>query len=459
MVIKPEQRNTFIFLAVLFIYLVYMSWTTHLWNDEHVFYRFSWFFQNYNNNFFADIINYSKQAFHPPLYLTFLLIYTKLAALIAEPSVFFLRFPSILATCFSIYYILKDLQFKTKYILLLFIILSFQVQVFFYAFDLGPYAITFLFSTLYITKLSETWKRDCSVKKDFFILTFYIAVLSYLHYFGTILVFCCGIVYITRSFFLKNNFRLYLITHYLGFLLFFPWLILSFSKVTQTTPANEILTNQSSTNLWFDFITSLTSFSGNSLIMFVFIFLIILSSYRNKPNLVLSFLFFLVLINLRSLLIYPLFVARYNIPLLPVLFILFCSGIDRLTSSRKTYFLYIFILLAHAPSLSDYKKSLDARWLNPPYLLEFISKIKRENTKYSFYFFFNSQLDLYPYKSVININQFDLHPVGLECDPSKYNAPAIALTIEQFCPSQLLILNGFKLLNKEYGSKIWIKDE
>ncbi len=459
MIIKSERRNTFIFLIVLFAYLLYMSLSTHLWNDEHVFYRFAWTFQQIKSNHFLDILNYSKQAFHPPLYLIFVLISTKIANLFIDPSFVFYRFPSVVATCLSVYLILKELKFKNKSILSLIFILSFQVQVFYYAFDFGPYAITFLFSTLYIIKLSQTWNKETLDKKDLFYLTFYIVGLSYLHYFGTILIFCCGIVYISRSYLLKKNFRFYLASHVLGFLFFLPWLIYSFERLSQNSLANTQMIQQENVNILFDFITFMTSFSANSLLLLMFIFCIILSALKNRPNLVLSFALFLFLINLRSVTVFPLFIARYSIPLLPILFILFCVGLDHLASTKKVYFLYVFFLLSQGPRLDDFNRSIDARWLNPPYQLQLISNIKRQDTKYTFYFFFNSVTDLYPYESVFDRTQFNLHPVGVVCDPTKFIAPAIFLTTELFCPSQLLLSNGFSLLNEEYGSTIWIKDE
>lgn len=460
MMFANGKRNCLLFVLIIFLGLLYLSSTVHIWNDEHVFNRFSWTFNNFGLNRFIHIFYYSSGSLHPPFYLFFLYIYSKTIAFFTFPTFLILRIPSVIFSTFSFYYILKELKFKTKYLLPLSLIILLQVQNFYYWFDLGPYPIVFLLSTLYITKLEKFWNSPNYQNKDILFLVLNILVLSYTHYFGVILIFSCGMIYIIRSYHYKNKFNIYFLTHLIGFILFLPWLIFALKKITSQDAPGSLLPNQEEIHYIYDFLKMLTALSGNSLILLFFSVFIIFAAYKKRMNLLLSFLLFLIITNIRSFIIFPLFVARYNYPILPIFFILFCLGLNELAKTKKMITLYFFVFLINIPYHQDYIDSLSARWLNPPYHLSLVDTYIKEHPsqkRYSFYVGLNSHLDLEPYIDVIDITKLNLFPIGTSCDLTDVELPAIYLSNDLFCLPEVFIEDGFELLDDKYGSSLWVK--
>lgn len=458
--LSPGQRNCFSFLFILFLGLVYLSSSVHLWNDEHVFYRFSWTFIHLPKDQFLEIFNYSRQALHPPVYLIFIYFFSKIYSLITDPSVLALRLTSVIFTTFSFYLILKELSFKTRNLIPLVLITLFQIQTCYYWFDLGPYSLTFLLSTLYIIKLESVWRSKSTSKKDFTLLVIYIFLLSHIHYFGTMLIFCTGLVYIIKS--LRNNSQFYFFTlsHALGFILFMPWFLIAIKKISTSDAPGSFLMLHKAQNYTYDFFKMMTSFSGNSLVLFFLTTFIIFAANKKRMNLLLSLILFFIITNIRSFIVFPLFVARYNFPILPIFFILFCLGLNEVAKTKRIILLYFLVFLIHVPHPQDYIDSMSARWLNPPYHLSLVDTYIKENpsTKsYSFYVGLNSHLDLQPYLNVIDISKLALYPIGSSCDLRSIDLPAIYLSNDLFCLPEIFIEDGFELLDDKYGSSLWVK--
>lgn len=436
---------------LIFTTLLVTSYYVPIWHDEHIFYRFTWVFTNLKEASSLDfILDYSRQAYHPPLFLSLLAIVSKLFNFFELTSVYTFRFISSCLSSLAFYFLFKFISRKKYSQLGLIFIIFLQVDVWFYFFEIGPYSFLFLISTLYVIYCERLQNLTDINWKCYLKLTLLTITLSYTHYFGTIMLLVNGIVGIYFSMKKKPLLKLFLFSHFAAFIAFLPWYFQISSKVVTSIKA---ATGTVSIN-YLDMMNFNFSIGANILFLTLVVFYICIIGLKINPKHCVAFILFIVLVNIRSIVSTPLFEDRYNFSILPTLFIAFSIG-SILIPYRNTFLIILFLIFG--TRFADFRDALGARWFNPVAHIKRVTSIMESSSTsdIGFYYQLNSPFEFSPYDSQSALSNLKLYPVGRYCKLDAIANRSIFLTADIFCDDQELINQGFKLNSAEYGMKIW----
>lgn len=385
-----------VILIVLFILITAISSFFPVWQDEHVFIRFGWEFNHLSQFDFQDIIDYSKQAYHPPLHLLFHVSLSWLLDWFGLASPYVLRLFSILASATSLSLIYRRTSGWS------FILFFVPFIVTYYCFQIGPYPYILLFATLYLLQIEKLWTRPTSGAIALAIL--YATVLSYIHYFGTILVLVAGSHLILADWLSKRRQWDMLKVHLASFLLFLPWLSIISGRIIayENYDAAQVHIIDGKDSL-LDF---LAVFQNGQLFAFVFFLLwtgwTILQAKKPGPKLIMCALIYLhsfLFVLMRSMLLSPVYADQLAIVFFPLYLILLHELLSE--SFQKKLFRALFILFFayssfDAHRFKDFKPR--AHWVETTDTLKRHLAEDKNATRAKVFYFGTSDYDLGPYQ-------------------------------------------------------------
>ncbi len=225
--------------AVIFIAGTWLRFyglsTESLWNDELASWSYS------HKTHLNDVIQAVTSDVHPPGYQILLFFVERYIGI----SEFWLRFPSALAGSLSIpaIYLLGKTLFTKNEGLLAAALLAISLPAISYSQEVRSYSLVLLFSILSSYSFIHIFKQGIHASKNYSLIwtaSYFTTacILSYLHYFGLLLVFCQGIIACLFLIHYKKNLHHWLAAGLIYLALFFaytPWLPAFFDQLSGST--------------------------------------------------------------------------------------------------------------------------------------------------------------------------------------------------------------------------------